>query len=127
MEFDNGKQSLVVGVNGPLVLDDLNLMTRAALDGVGLAFMMEGYAAPYLASGALIRVLEDWCQPFAGDLFYYPSRWQQPPALSAPARCSETRLPARPKSSPRPSQHRHDCWRGSRLDAPDGLEAVTQV
>jgi DNA-binding transcriptional LysR family regulator len=82
-EFDNGKQSLVVGVNGPLILDDLHLMTRAALDGVGLAFMMEEYAAPYLASGALMRVLEDWCPPFAGYFLYYPSRRQQPPALSA--------------------------------------------
>jgi hypothetical protein len=33
-------------------------------------------------SGALIRVLEDWCQAFPGFFLYYPSRRQQPAALS---------------------------------------------
>jgi DNA-binding transcriptional LysR family regulator len=30
-----------------------------------------------------VRVLEDWCSPFAGYFLYYPSRRQQPAALSA--------------------------------------------
>ena len=30
-----------------------------------------------------MRVLEDWCPPFAGFFLYYPSRRQQPVALSA--------------------------------------------
>jgi DNA-binding transcriptional LysR family regulator len=50
---------------------------------VGLAFMSEEHAAPHLASGALARVLEDWCPPYAGCFLYYPSRPQQPAALSA--------------------------------------------
>lgn len=82
-EFDKGKQSLTVAVNGPLVLDDVELMIRAVIDGVGLAFMAEEHVAPHLASGALIRVLEDWCPPFPGYFLYYPSRRQQPAALSA--------------------------------------------
>ena len=65
-EFDKGKQSLAVAVEGPLVVDDVQLLIRAAVDGVGLTFLMEEQAAPYLASGALVRVLEDWCEPFAG-------------------------------------------------------------
>jgi DNA-binding transcriptional LysR family regulator len=28
-------------------------------------------------------VLDDWCPPFSGYFLYYPSRRQQPPALSA--------------------------------------------
>jgi DNA-binding transcriptional LysR family regulator len=59
------------------------LLVRAAIDGVGLTFLLEERAAPYLASGALVRVLEDWCEPFAGYFLYYPSRRQQPAALSA--------------------------------------------
>ena len=82
-EFEKGKHSLVVGINGPLIVNDLQLMIRAALDGVGLAFKMEEYATAYLASGQLVRVLEDWCQPFAGYFLYYPSRRQQPAALTA--------------------------------------------
>ncbi len=82
-EFEKGKKSLSVAVSGPLIVDDLGLVIRAALDGVGLAYMLEEDAAPHLASGGLVRVLEDWCQPFPGFFLYYPSRRQQPAALSA--------------------------------------------
>jgi DNA-binding transcriptional LysR family regulator len=82
-EFDKGKQSLVVSVQGPLIVDDVDLMVRAALDGVGLAFLDDERAAPYLAQGTLVRVLEDWCQPYPGFFLYYPSRRQQPAALTA--------------------------------------------
>jgi len=82
-EFDKGKQSLTVAVNGPLIVDDVELMVRAALDGVGLAFMSEERAAPHLAKGELVRVLEDWCPPFPGFFLYYPRQRQLPAALAA--------------------------------------------
>lgn len=72
-----------MAVEGPLVVDDVQLLIRAAIDGVGLTFLMEEHATPYLSSGQLVRVLEDWCEPFAGYFLYYPSRRQQPAALSA--------------------------------------------
>ncbi len=82
-ELDKGDQSVVVAVNGPLITNDIGLLTRAAIDGVGLAFMSEEQAAPHLANGALVRVLEDWCPPFPGFFLYYPSRRQHPAALTA--------------------------------------------
>jgi DNA-binding transcriptional LysR family regulator len=82
-EFEKGKKSLSVAVNGPLIVDDLEIVTRAALDSVGLAFMSEKHATPHLTDGKLVRVLEDWCQPFPGFFLYYPSRRQQPAALAA--------------------------------------------
>lgn len=82
-EFEKGRRSLAVGVDGPLIVDDAAVLVRAALDGAGLAFALEEQVAPHLASGALVRVLEDWCPPFAGYFLYYPSRRQQPAALSA--------------------------------------------
>jgi DNA-binding transcriptional LysR family regulator len=82
-EFEKGKKALSVSVNGPLIVDDIEIVTRAAIDGVGLAFLSEGHAEPHFARGVLIRVLEDWCQPFPGFFLYYPSRRQQPAALSA--------------------------------------------
>ena len=82
-ELDKGDQSLAVAVNGPLITNDIALLTRAAIDGVGLAFMSEEQAAPHLANGALVRVLEDWCPPFPGFFLYYPSRRQHTAALSA--------------------------------------------
>src|SRR5437762_12381843 len=82
-EFDKGRKSLSVAVNGPLIVDDVETLVRAAIDGVGLAFVGEDKVAEHLVSGALLRVLEDWCQPFPGFFLYYPSRRQQPAALSA--------------------------------------------
>src|SRR5207249_9305604 len=82
-EFDKGKQSLTVAVNGPLIVDDVEIMVRAAVDGVGLAFMSEGRAARHRASGELARVLDAWCPPFPGFFLYYPRLRQLPAALAA--------------------------------------------
>lgn len=82
-EFDKGKHSLTVAVNGPLIVDDEQLVIRAALDGVGVAYLSEERAAPHLATGALLCILEPWCQPFPGFFLYCPSRRQQPAAQSA--------------------------------------------
>jgi DNA-binding transcriptional LysR family regulator len=82
-EFEKGNKSLSVAVAGPLIVDDVVLVLRAALDGVGLAFLAEHQVESYLESGALVRVLQAWCQPYPGFFLYYPSRRQQPPALAA--------------------------------------------
>jgi len=82
-EFEKGKRSLSVGVRGPLIVDDEDILLRAALDGVGLAFILESQAEPYIEKGQLVRVLEDWCQPFPGFFLYYPSRRNRSAALSA--------------------------------------------
>ena len=82
-QFEKDDQSLTVAVTGSLITDDQAVMEEAALNGVGLVFTVEQFAAPHIASGALVRVLEDWCQPFPGFFLYYPSRHQQPAALAA--------------------------------------------
>lgn len=82
-EFAKGKKELSVAVSGPLIVDDLELVFRGAVDGVGLAFVSEQDAAPDLEEGRLVRVLQDWCQTFPGFFIYYPSRRQQPAALTA--------------------------------------------
>jgi DNA-binding transcriptional LysR family regulator len=63
-------------------------------DGVGVVWTLERYAVPFLASGKLVRVLEDWRPPFAGYFLYYPSRRQQPAALSALIETLRLRKPA---------------------------------
>jgi DNA-binding transcriptional LysR family regulator len=82
-ELDKGDQSLEIAVNGSLILDELDLVIQAAIDGAGLAWVAEDRVAAHLESGALIRVLEDWCPPFPGFFLYFPSRKQQPAALTA--------------------------------------------
>jgi DNA-binding transcriptional LysR family regulator len=40
-------------------VDDVEIMIRAAVDGVGLAWASEQHVASHLETGALVRVLED--------------------------------------------------------------------
>ncbi len=82
-EFEKRGKSVTVSVAGPLTVNDVELMIRAALDGVGLAYTLEEYVAEHVARGELVRVLEDWCPPFDGFFLYYPTRRHQPPALQA--------------------------------------------
>lgn len=82
-EFEQRGHSLSVAVSGTVIVDSVDLLVRAAVDGMGLAYAFEEHVRPLLESGALERTLEDWCPPFAGYFLYYPSRRQQPPALSA--------------------------------------------
>ena len=82
-EFEKRGKPVTVAVSGPLIVTDVELTLRAALDGLGLAFLFEEHVAGHIARGDLVRVLEDWCPPFEGFFLYYPSRRQQPAALKA--------------------------------------------
>jgi DNA-binding transcriptional LysR family regulator len=82
-ELEKAAESVAIAVDGPLVLDDEDLVMQAALDGAGLALVAQHRAAPHLARGELIRVMEDWTPPFPGFFLYYPHRKRQPGALTA--------------------------------------------
>ncbi|HIE1020557.1 TPA: LysR family transcriptional regulator [Pseudomonas aeruginosa] len=82
-EFQQKGRSFSVAVDGPLVLDDANLMVRAALDHVGIAFALEDQVTEHIAAGRLVRVLEEWCEPFPGFHLYYPNRRNHSAALAA--------------------------------------------
>lgn len=75
-EFEKDGVELEVKVNGPLVLNDNEMLETAALDGLGLAYTFESQISRHVAEGRLVRVLEDWCPPFSGYHLYYPSRRQ---------------------------------------------------
>jgi DNA-binding transcriptional LysR family regulator len=59
------------------------LAVRAAVDGLGIAYTITAQAEPFLRSGQLVRVLEDWSPSFEGLFLYYPSHRQVPAALRA--------------------------------------------
>lgn len=81
-EFQKGRRKLNVHVEGQFVFNDPGAMLTAALSGVGLAYVLEDLAKPYLDDGQLERVLQDWCPPFPGYHLYYPSRRQASPAFA---------------------------------------------
>jgi DNA-binding transcriptional LysR family regulator len=82
-EFDRDDVDLRIPVTGPLIGSDLRLRRAACVAGVGIGYFFETEVADLLASGALIRLLEDWTPPFPGCYLYYPSRRNQPPPMTA--------------------------------------------
>jgi DNA-binding transcriptional LysR family regulator len=71
-----------VRAEGQLIFNNIALRLNAVLAGFGLAYMPEDQVRPLIAAGKLVRVLEDWCPPFAGYHLYYPSRRQPTPAFA---------------------------------------------
>jgi len=82
-EFEQDGREFSVKVEGPLVFNSIMHVLNAALDGIGLAYVPEYLAAPYLADGRLQAALLDWCPYFQGFHLYYPNRRQASPAFSA--------------------------------------------
>jgi len=76
-------KSLRVSVQGQVVVNSPDLAVRAAVDGLGIAYTLEGLAELSLRSGQLIRVLEDWSPCFEGLFLYYHGQRQVPAALRA--------------------------------------------
>ena len=76
-------RSLRVAVAGRLMVNDPWICIRAAVDGLGIAYTLEALAEPFLRSGQLVRVLEDWSPCHEGMFLYYPGHRQVPAALRA--------------------------------------------
>jgi len=75
-EFEKGGREIRVKVDGHLILNDMDIVVDAAIAGHGLAFCIEDHVLGHFADGSLVRVLEDWCEPFDGYYLYYPSSRQ---------------------------------------------------
>lgn len=82
-EFVKGDKDFEVSVAGPLVVTDVELALRAALDGVGIAYLSHPRLEELIAAGKLKRVLEAWSPRFPGVHLYYPSRVRVPSTLQA--------------------------------------------
>jgi DNA-binding transcriptional LysR family regulator len=81
--FENAGRRLEVVVDGSLVLNDWSLVVNAVLGGIGVGYIPELLTSSHVASGRLVRLLENWCGSVSGVFLYYPSRRQMPGALRA--------------------------------------------
>lgn len=82
-EFTEDGVDFEVATRGRLLLNDGELMLRSALDGLGLAYLLESNVRPYLADRRLVQVLGGFCPSFPGFYLYYPSRAHLAPKLAA--------------------------------------------
>jgi DNA-binding transcriptional LysR family regulator len=94
-EFEKDGRELAVRVDGQIAFNSLYMVLAAALDGFGITILMEDIVRPHIAEGRLVRVLADWCAPFAGYHLYYPSRRQPTPAFARLVEALRYRAPAR--------------------------------
>jgi len=81
--FERNRKSRRISVDGRVMVNDTDLAVRAAVDGLGIAYTLESLAEPFLRSGQLVRVLEDWSPSFEGLFLYYSGHRQVPAALRA--------------------------------------------
>ncbi|SEV85855.1 LysR family transcriptional regulator [Luteibacter sp. 329MFSha] len=82
-EFEKRGDVIAVDVDGPLTLDEPELMLAAAEAGLGLTYLEEFNVADSLAAGRLERVLDDWTPSFDRLCLYYPGRRHVPATLRA--------------------------------------------
>ncbi len=82
-DFGRDGRALAVKVEGSLVFNEPGPMLDAAMDGLGVAYVMEDHARSAIADGRLVRLLADWTPAFPGYFLYYPSRSQMRPVLAA--------------------------------------------
>ena len=81
--FERNGNKKVVSVRGSVTVNNPETAIRAALDGLGIVYLVDALAEPFLRSGQLARVLESWAPRVEGVYLYYHSRRQPPAALRA--------------------------------------------
>lgn len=79
--FEKNKKRIEIAVNGPLIVNDADLMIKAVHDGIGIGYMVEDYIAADIQAGRLVPLLAAWSQPTHSYYLYYANRRQLPVAL----------------------------------------------
>ena len=82
-EFDWDTRPRRISVDGPVIVNGPEFAVRAAADGLGIAYVPDALAAPFLGSGQLIRVLEKWSPTVEGLFLRHAGHRQIPTALRA--------------------------------------------
>jgi len=82
-EFERNGNVITVATSGNLILDSGSLTLAAALQGMGLTYITRWAAAPFLADGRLVHLLEPWTPAYPGLSIYYPKHRHLSAAMRA--------------------------------------------
>jgi DNA-binding transcriptional LysR family regulator len=97
--FSKGGESIEFVAGGQLIVNDSAALVQAALDGIGIVYMINGYVERLVDEGRLVRLLADWSPTLPGFTLYYASRRRVPAKLRALIDfLHEERRPARPEA-----------------------------
>ncbi|KPF71394.1 LysR family transcriptional regulator [Bosea sp. AAP35] len=72
--FEKNGEIAQLDVRGPIILDEGSLARIAVRESIGVGFFLEQDVLADIASGDLIRILDDWTPPSPGLCLYYPGR-----------------------------------------------------
>lgn len=82
-QFEKDGETVHCDPKGPLTLDEAGLVRAAVSAGMGLGYLLESDVEADIASGRLIRLLEDWTPPIAPICLYYSGRRNPSAAFTA--------------------------------------------
>lgn len=82
-ELVDSGQDMELAVSGPVIVGDVGLMLQAAVDGIGLAYVLQSQAAPFLRTGQLVQVLQPYCPINPGFYLYRFGRAHLQPQVRA--------------------------------------------
>ncbi|MGJ8530828.1 MAG: LysR family transcriptional regulator [Alphaproteobacteria bacterium] len=82
-EFEENGRAFDVAVDPQITTNDLLLMIRTTIAGGGITFATEETLRPFLDSGELVSLLQNYLPPFTGFFLYFPNRRNMAPKLRA--------------------------------------------
>jgi DNA-binding transcriptional LysR family regulator len=80
-EFERDGQAIAIATPGPITVDASHAAIAFGLRGAGIIYATEAVLRPFLDSGTLLPVLDDWSPIGSGFHIYYPGRRHLPTAL----------------------------------------------
>lgn len=82
-EFEENGVPFDVAVEPQITTNDLRFMLRSALCGAGITFATEETFRPFVETGELVPLLQDFLPPFPGFFLYFPQRRNMTPKTRA--------------------------------------------
>jgi len=77
------KSSATIKIEGPAVINDLNLIKQMTINGAGIAMLPTFFCMPEVKAGKLIRLLPEWSTDENPVHFVYPAQKHVSRKLSA--------------------------------------------
>lgn len=82
-EFEEAGEPFNLAIEPQITTNDLRLMLRLALAGGGITFATEDTFRPFVETGQLVSLLDDYLPYFPGFYLYFPHRRNMAPKLRA--------------------------------------------
>lgn len=72
--FERDGEIVQIESKGRMFLDEATIARAAGLDGAGIGYLIEQDVAEDIATGRIVRLLEDWTPARPGFSLSYPNR-----------------------------------------------------